>query len=117
MYSVSRIRQWLADLELSRYGDVFEQNDLDFDVLSALSEADLEQIGVSLGHRKRILRAIVELADSPAHADESASTPDESVPLGPALSGERRQATVLFADLTGYTAMNEALDQIGRAHV
>ena len=105
--SSSAIRRWLNDLGLGEYGDAFEQNDLDIDVLRDLSELDLEKIGVSLGHRKKLIRAIAALgppsALRPAHdrrpMDDAASP-----------TGERRQATVLFSDLSGYTAMSEALD-------
>ena len=57
----SAIRRWLNDLGLGQYGDVFEHNDLDIDVLRDLSELDLEKIGVSLGHRKKLIRAIAAL--------------------------------------------------------
>jgi NAD(P)-dependent dehydrogenase (short-subunit alcohol dehydrogenase family) len=105
--SSSAIRRWLNDLGLGQYGDAFEQNDLDIDVLRDLSELDLEKIGVSLGHRKKLIRAIAALGPPsklrPAH--DRRQMDDTASP-----TGERRQATVLFSDLSGYTAMNEALD-------
>ncbi len=102
---MSNIRQWLTDLGLGEYADAFAQNDLDFDVLADLSEADLEQVGVSLGHRKRLLRAIADLPDTSSRSRVDATQVEPR-----SFEGERRQATVLFSDLTGYTAMNEMLD-------
>src|SRR6185369_6372602 len=61
--SSSAIRRWLNDLGLGQYGDAFEQNDLDVDVLDDLSELDLEKIGVSLGHRKKLMRATTAKVD------------------------------------------------------
>ena len=105
--SSSAIRRWLNDLGLGQYGDAFEQNDLDVDVLRDLSELDLEKIGVSLGHRKKLIRAIAALGPPSAlrPARDRRPMDDAASP-----TGERRQATVLFSDLSGYTAMNEALD-------
>ena len=90
---------WLDELGLGQYADAFDENDLDLGVLPDLSEADLEAIGVTLGHRKRLMCAIAELS---AQRD---SGEDESPKGPPKLSGERRRMTVLFSDLTGYTAI------------
>jgi hypothetical protein len=48
-------------LGLSRYAETFRDSDIDADVLPDLAETDLEKLGVSLGHRKKLLRAIAEL--------------------------------------------------------
>jgi len=95
------IATWLEELGLAQYATVFEKNAIDFEILSDLTEADLEQLGVALGHRKRILRAIAALsaARTPA-ADESPSRSE----------AERRQMTVLFCDLVGSTALAVKLD-------
>ncbi len=56
------IAAWLRELGLERYETAFRNNDIDFDLLSDLTEADLERLGVvSLGHRKKLLRAIEAL--------------------------------------------------------
>ncbi len=96
------VEQWLRNLGLAQYAEAFAENDIDFDVLGGLSEADLRELGVaSLGHRKRLLAAISEL--------KSASPPSalrRSEPAG----GERRQVTILFADLCGFTTLSRTLD-------
>ena len=95
---------WLRDLGLQQYEALFRENDIDAEVLSDLTDADLEKIGVSLGHRKRLLKAVAALA-SPA-APLPAATPIPPV----ADAAERRQLTVMFSDLVGSTALSARLD-------
>ncbi|MFB9262148.1 adenylate/guanylate cyclase domain-containing protein [Bradyrhizobium erythrophlei] len=96
------VEQWLRNLGLSQYAQAFAENDIDFDVLSGLTEADLKELGVaSLGHRKRLLAAISELRSaSPPNASQAADR----------TAGERRQVTILFADLCGFTPLSRSLD-------
>lgn len=54
------IAQWLEGLGLGQYGSAFAENDIDFFVLPHLSDDDLRQLGLSLGHRRR-LQAAIEL--------------------------------------------------------
>src|SRR5271168_4240574 len=98
------IAVWLRDLGLQQYEALFHENDIDAEVLSDLTDADLEKIGVSLGHRKRLLKAVAALA-SPA-APLPAATPISPV----ADAAERRQLTVMFSDLVGSTALSARLD-------
>ena len=53
---------WLRSLGLEQYETLFRENDLDVEVVSDLTGGDLEKIGVSLGHRKRLLKAVAALA-------------------------------------------------------
>ncbi len=55
------MREWLDALGLDRYSAVFEANDIDLHVLPTLSDAELRELGVSLGHRKRILQSLGRL--------------------------------------------------------
>src|SRR6202020_1955012 len=98
------IAVWLRNLGLQQYEALFRENDIDAEGLSALTAADLEKIGVSLGHRKRLLKAVAALA-SPA-APLPAATPITPV----ADAAERRQLTVMFSDLVGSTALSAKLD-------
>src|SRR5260370_35771047 len=52
------LRDWLRRNKLEQYGDLFEANDIDLDILAELSDGDLEQLGLSLGNRRRLLKAI-----------------------------------------------------------
>jgi class 3 adenylate cyclase len=104
---------WLKALGLDKYVELFAAQEIDFDLLPELTDQDLEKLGIPLGPRKRLLKAIAALSD--AEAPALAST-GEAIRVTPApaaaatTEGERRQATVLFSDLSGYTAMNERLD-------
>ena len=55
------IEAWLDTLGLGRYAALLAEHDVDFEVLSELSEQDLEKLGMSLGHRKKLLKAIAAL--------------------------------------------------------
>jgi class 3 adenylate cyclase/tetratricopeptide (TPR) repeat protein len=97
-----KVDEWLRELGLSQYAQSFAANDIDFEVLADLSDADLKEIGVaSLGHRKRLLSAATHIR-----------SPSPAKPVEPALSevGERRQVTILFADLCGFTTLSQSLD-------
>jgi class 3 adenylate cyclase/predicted ATPase len=95
---------WLRGLGLGRYEQAFRDNDIDAGLLPTLAADDLRELGVaSLGHRKRLLAAIADLA-------EPTDTPSlqPSTPAAP--QAERRRLTVLFADLVGSTALSSRLD-------
>jgi len=108
---MQQIADWLEKLGLGQYAQRFAENDIDVDVLNELTDQDFDRLGVSLGHRRRMLRAIRELGASPiaAVADHqpSASTAPEQTPRDTA---ERRQVTVLFSDLVGSTALSARMD-------
>jgi class 3 adenylate cyclase/tetratricopeptide (TPR) repeat protein len=70
-----------------------------------LTEVDLEKLGVSLGHRKRLLRAISGLA-----ATDTLAVPFASTGAKAHDAAERRQLTVMFCDLVGSTALAAGLD-------
>jgi class 3 adenylate cyclase len=101
------LRAWLQSLGLERYAQAFRASDVDADVLPELSEADLEKLGISLGHRKKLLKAIAELRPGGGSPGRAPPIPPEAAPE---IEGERRQVTVLFADLAGYTELSRQLD-------
>jgi len=68
---VSDLRDWLRRNKFEQYADAFEANDIDLDILPELSERDLEQLGVSLGNRRRLLKALAERAAEPAKSKPS----------------------------------------------
>ena len=80
------IEDWLRQLGLERYTQAFRDNAIDAEVLPELSDADLEKLGVLLGHRKRLLRAIAEVQ---AAAAAPASLAKAAVQASP----ETRRAT------------------------
>ena len=52
------IREWLEGLGLDQYAELFAQNDIDADVLPHLTEQDLKDLGLSIGHRRKLIAAI-----------------------------------------------------------
>jgi len=102
MGSAVDIGSWLRGLGLERYEPAFRDNAIDAEVLPELNETDLEKLGVLLGHRKRLLRAIDELRITPLPAPAAAPSPADRA--------ERRQLTVMFCDLVGSTALSSRLD-------
>src|ERR1700761_2507361 len=91
---------WLASLGLDQYEPLFREHAIEADVLAELTEQHLSDLGVPLGHRLRLLRAIGELANDGQPAAETRA-PDVL---------ERRQLTVLFCDLVGSTELTAELD-------
>jgi class 3 adenylate cyclase len=109
--SVVDTAAWLHNLGLERYEQAFCDNAIDAEVLPALTDADLEKLGVLLGHRKRLLKAIAELGASAAAATSLLEAPVEVSPgTRRASQAERRQLTVLFRDLVGSTELAARLD-------
>jgi class 3 adenylate cyclase/predicted ATPase len=106
---MQQIVDWLEKLGLSEYTQRFVANGIDFTILPDLTDQDLEKIGiVSLGHRRKLLRAISNLETiekgTPAVGVASPAAP---LPLDIA---ERRQVTVMFSDLVGSTALSAHMD-------
>ncbi len=104
---------WLASLGLEEYADVFRDNAVDEEVLPELAESDLEKLGVKLGHRKKLLKAITSLSPQSAEPQVNAApgpADDNPVAAWERMPGERKPVTLLFADITGSTALTEKLD-------
>jgi class 3 adenylate cyclase len=106
------VPEWLKSLDLSQYAELFAGNDLDFDLIDGLSEQDLEKLGVSsMGHRKRLLKAIAERREGSSAQPQLVSSNNAPAPASNReLEGERRQLTVLFCDLVGFTELASRLD-------
>jgi hypothetical protein len=101
------LARWLEELGMSEYTQRFAENDIDIDVLGELTDQDFDRLGVSLGYRRRMLRAIRELGASPiaTATDRQVTAPTASQPSKD--TAERRQVTVMFSDLVGSTALNQ----------
>ena len=102
---MQQIADWLEKLNLGQYAQRSTENDIDVSVLRHLTDADLEKIGVSLGHRRKILAAIAELP-GPLRQNRSFLTAWSRNPK----NAERRQVTVMFSDLVGSTALSARMD-------
>src|ERR1700739_383682 len=96
---------WLRNLGLGQYEALFRASEIDADILPELTDVDLEKLGMPLGHRKRLLKAISGLAPP-----ETAPAPSASPGAKPHDAAERRQLTVMFCDLVGSTALSARFD-------
>jgi predicted ATPase/class 3 adenylate cyclase len=108
MGAMRQIADWLKNLGMSEYAQRFAENDVDTSVLPELTDQDLKDLGVSLGHRRKMLRAIRDLGNASV-AVTAPSTPAATEPARRD-DAERRQLTVMFADLVGSTALSTKLD-------
>jgi class 3 adenylate cyclase/tetratricopeptide (TPR) repeat protein len=96
---MQEIADWLEKLGLGQYALRFAENGIDLGVLPELTDQDFDRLGVLLGHRRKMLRAIAELnraelVDDQAHRHDA----------------ERRHLTVMFCDLVGSTELSARLD-------
>ena len=99
------VATWLRDLGLERHETAFRDNLIDMDVVRELTESDLEKLGLALGDRKRILKAIASLPTAePAAAAIPVAAPRTRD------KAERRPVTVMFCDLVGSTSLAATLD-------
>ena len=113
------VGEWLRGLDLGRYEMVFREHAIDMDVLADLTDEELAQIGVPLGDRKRLLKAIRSQSktEPSSSSREGAPSGEAGLPATPAAmllaagrEAERRPITVMFCDLAGSTAILAALD-------
>ena len=107
----------LAGLGLAQYANAFRNADIDVDLLPLLTDADLKEIGLSLGHRRKLLAAIANGRVQIAPPAETKQTP-ATVAMPPMHTGEEqwRQVTVMFCDLIGSTYLTERVqpEDMGR---
>ena len=103
---MQQIADWLEKLGMSEYAQRFAENDIDVPVLRHLTDQDLKELGISLGHRRKLLAAIAEM---------TGTAPSAPIPIAATESkaqdtAERRQVTVMFSDLVGSTALSARMD-------
>jgi class 3 adenylate cyclase len=107
---VQEIADWLDKLGMSEYAQRFGENRIDFSVLPDLTDQDLEKMGVVLGDRRKILRAIAGLDDAEKAAQKPGASVEATSAVRPRDAAERRQVTVMFSDLVGSTALSARMD-------
>lgn len=108
------VAAWLESLGFDRYRELFQQNAITWDVLPELNDGDLASMGIVLGHRKQLLRAMAQLSQSGEGDTASTSALPTAKETTSSSSGrdqaECRQLTVMFCDLVGSTALAQRLD-------
>ena len=97
----SSLSAWLKSHDLEQFLKIFEENEVDLVTLRVLTESDLKELGLPFGPRKRILNLLNE---EKALEKSAAGAHTGSV------IGERRQLTVLFCDMVGFTKLAYKLD-------
>ena len=110
---MQQVADWLEKLGFGQYAQRFVENDISFSVLPDLTDQDLKEIGVSLGHRRQLLRAIADLDRAAVASDLSITrVPIAATPVGQLAeaAGERRHVTVMFCDLVDSTGIAARLD-------
>jgi class 3 adenylate cyclase len=103
---MQEIADWLKTLGMSEYAQRFAENGIDVSALRHLTDQDLKDIGVLLGHRRKMLAAIGELSGA------APAIPQPATGMEPKTqdTAERRQVTVMFSDLVGSTALSARMD-------
>jgi class 3 adenylate cyclase len=100
------VSRWLAEQGLGHHAEAFAENGIAGDILRELTEADLKELGLNLGDRKRLLKVIAALDAGPTQDQTAEPSTVSAVPR----EAERRQLTVTFVDLVGSTAVAARLD-------
>ena len=103
---MQQITDWLKQLGMSEYAGRFAENRIDFSVLRDLTDQDLKDLGVVLGDRRKILRAISELAGAAQATSQIQAVTEPKLQD----TAERRQVTVMFSDLVGSAALSARMD-------
>jgi len=124
---MQQLVDWLEDLGLGQYAQLFAENGIELSVLPDLTDQDLEKLGVVVGHRRKMLRAIADLAPASKSSPVEAASDFPAGTFAPprsytqthlaeqvatargALEGERKQVTVLFCDIANSTALAERI--------
>ncbi|WP_323766020.1 adenylate/guanylate cyclase domain-containing protein [Marinovum sp.] len=101
-----QVEDWLRSHGLEKFAALFAEHEIGLDILGTLTGADLRELGLPLGARKRMLRAIADFNETAMPAAPVAAT----APAPKADEGERRQITVLFCDLVDFTGLATAMD-------
>ncbi|MEM7067448.1 MAG: adenylate/guanylate cyclase domain-containing protein [Pseudomonadota bacterium] len=100
-----RLYEFLESLSLEKYCQAFEENDVDFETLHHLTDEDLASLGLSLGHRRKLIAVL----KSP-NSDEGQVTKSPQFVEQTDQQAQRRYLTVMFCDLVGSTKLSATLD-------
>jgi class 3 adenylate cyclase/predicted ATPase len=103
---MQQIADWLKQLGMSEYTARFAEHKIDISVLAYLTDQDLKDIDVPLGHRRKLLAAIAELGVATQPKPEPAGNVEPKLQE----AAERRQVTVMFSDLVGSTSLSGRMD-------
>jgi class 3 adenylate cyclase len=103
--ATKEVSDWLEKLGMSEYAERFAENRIDLSVLPDLTDQHLKDLGIALGDRLKMLRAVRELSGAVLASPQPAFTEAKAQD-----TAERRQVTVMFSDLVGSTALSARMD-------
>jgi class 3 adenylate cyclase/predicted ATPase len=106
---MTALENWLREFGLEPLAKVLADNDVDLEIIPELTETDFEKLGISIGHRRKLLKAVATLHGTDDRAAEATKHTAPSA-AGSTTDAERRQVTVLFSDLVGSTALSAGMD-------
>lgn len=106
---MTTIVDWLASIGMSEYAERFHGNAIDLSIIGELTEQDLKELEIPLGHRRKLLRAIADYQNPPSSVAAPKGLSDDSA--------QRRQMTVMFCDLVGSTALSATMDPEDMRHI
>ena len=109
---MSGIEQWLSEIGLTRFASAFAEAEVEFADLPDLSTEDLKEIGLPVGPRRRVEKAIQLLGPNPdiSPPEQAVAAAEPALNQSAAFAAERRQLTVMFVDLVGSTEMATQID-------
>jgi hypothetical protein len=104
---MQQIADWLEKLGMSDYAQRFVENDIDLSILPDLTDQDLRELGLSMGHRRRLLRAISELNNTrPSSSDIAKSAPPPISVSEPSLRGVATAVPIGEASASAGTSLS-----------
>src|SRR3954464_7671463 len=107
---MSSLEEWLKSAGLQSHIASFLKNDIEMADVFELSESDLREIGLTVGERKRFVRAVAALrlgrreGAQPMRLEEV-----NAAGANPQLVAERRHLTVMFCDIVGSSSLAELM--------
>jgi len=108
------VERWLASIGLQKLAAVFAEHQIDLDAAQDLTDGDLRELGIPMGPRKKLLRAVAALTNGQVPVPLPVPPPAvDGTTQQQSAAGERRQVTVLFADITGFTQLSNELGAEG----
>jgi hypothetical protein len=95
---MQEIAEWLEKLGVAEYAQRFAEHRIDFSVLPDLTDADLKDLGVALGDRRKILRAIAGFDATSETAAPMPSPPSTLPPVQdtPTAEGSEQRDVTLY---------------------
>lgn len=112
---MDQLKAWLESHSLGKHYDVFSKNSVDLEIMSDLEEIDFAELGLNMGDRKRMMRALKTLSEasksSPGRAKTNTLVQGVTAQSGSMVdTTEKLHLTMMFVDLVESTALSSELE-------